>query len=58
MIAGNEQLELRRIFEEILPHEPRRDLVATGERLDLAFGPMPTFLGLDRGDETSTAQSG
>jgi hypothetical protein len=32
VVAGDDQLELRHKFEEVLPHEPGRDLVATGQR--------------------------
>src|SRR5262249_38726429 len=58
MIARDNQLELRPILEEILPHEPRRNLVATCERLDPALGPTSTFFGLDGGDEACAAQAG
>jgi len=58
MIAGDNQLELRRILEEILPHEPRRNLIAACERLDSALGPAPAFFCLDGGDETRATQAG
>ena len=51
-------LNVRGVLEEILPHEPRRDRVAAGERLDAALGPASPFLGLDRGHEARTAQPG
>jgi hypothetical protein len=57
MIAGDDQFELRRVLEEILPHEPRGNLVAACERFDSAFGPAPAFFRLDGGDETGAAQT-
>jgi hypothetical protein len=41
VVARHEQLELREELEEVLAHEARRDLVATGEVLDLGLGPAP-----------------
>src|SRR5260370_809111 len=41
MITGDHQLELRLIFEKILPHEPGGDPIAAGHRLDLRLGPPP-----------------
>ena len=58
VVAADHQLELRQIVEEILAHEARRNLVAAGQRLDLGFGPAPTFLGLGGGDQASAAQAG
>lgn len=43
VVAGDQQLELRRELKEILAHESGRDLVATRKRLDLAFGPAATL---------------
>src|SRR5262249_21972361 len=57
MIAGDNQLELRRVLEEILPHEPRRNLVAACERFDSALGPAAAFFRFDGGDETGAAQT-
>ena len=56
MIAGDDELELRDVLEEVLPHEPRCNPVASGKRLDLAFRPSPPLLGFDSGYETSAAQ--
>ena len=39
MIAGDNQLKLRDVFKEILAHEPSRDLVAAGQRLDPTLRP-------------------
>src|SRR5262249_35274396 len=58
MIAGDNQLELRRVLEEVLAHESRRNLVAAGERFDSAVGPAAAFFCLDSGDETRAAQAG
>jgi hypothetical protein len=52
MVPGKKQLELRHEFEKILPHEPRCDFVAAGERFDLAFVPPAAFVSLYRGDKT------
>jgi hypothetical protein len=57
MIASDDQLELRRILEEILPHEPRRNLIAACERLDSALGPAAALFRLDGGDEARAAQT-
>ena len=56
-LPADHQLELRQVIEEVLAHEARRDLVAAGQRLDLGFGPAPTFLGLGGGDEPRAAQA-
>jgi len=58
VIAGDQELELRRILEEVLAHKSRADLVAAGQCLDLGLGPAPTFLGFHRSDEAGAAQSG
>jgi hypothetical protein len=38
MVAGNEQLELRRKLKEVLPHEASRYFIAPGQGLDLIDG--------------------
>jgi hypothetical protein len=44
-------------LEEVLAHEARGDLVATGEVLDLGLGPAPTLLGFDGRHEARAAQA-
>ena len=56
VIAGDEQLELRPVGEEVLAHEPGRDRIAAGQRLDPRLGPAPARLGLLRGDQPGAAQ--
>ncbi len=56
VVAGDEQLELRPVGEEVLAHEPGRDRVAAGQRLDLSLGPAPALLGLLRRDQPGAAQ--
>ena len=58
MIAGDQQLELRSVLEKILSHEARGDLIAAGQRLDLALGPTSAFFGFHGGHKAGTAQSG
>lgn len=58
MIAGNHQLEVRPVFEEILPHEPRGNAVAAGKRLDLGLSPSAPLLRLDRHHQACSAQPG
>lgn len=45
MVARNQQLELGDVFEEVLPHEPRRNGVAAGKLLDSAVGPAASLFG-------------
>ena len=40
-------LNCRYVLEEVLAHETRRHLVATGDGLDLGFVPTPTLFGFD-----------
>ena len=47
VVACDHQLELRYVLEEVLAHETRRHLVATGDGLDLGFVPTPTLFGFD-----------
>jgi hypothetical protein len=58
MIARDNKPELRGELEKILPHKPGGHLIATGERLDLGFGPMPPPFDLLCRDKTSTTQTG
>ena len=48
--------ELRQVLEEILVHEARRDVLAAGQFLEAALGPMSASLGLGGGDQSSAAQ--
>ena len=57
VVAGDDELELRHELEEVLAHEAGGDLVAAGQRLELALGPAPALLGLDRGDQARAAQA-
>ena len=57
MVACDHQLELRHVLEEVLAHETRRHLVATGDGLDLGFVPAPTLFGFDGGHKAGTAQA-
>jgi hypothetical protein len=56
VVAGNDELELRDELEEVLAHETRGDFVPAGQRLELAFGPASSLLGLDGGDEARPAE--
>ncbi len=49
VVSGNEQLELRRVLEEVAAHEPGGDDVAAGECFDLRLRPAPAFFSLDDG---------
>ena len=57
VVADHEQLELRHELEEVLAHEAGGDLVATGQGLELAFGPAAALLGLDRGDDPGATEA-
>src|SRR5262249_51135688 len=54
MIAGDDELELRQVFKEVLAHESCCDLVSASKRLDPAFRPTPAFFGFNGGHKTST----
>ena len=58
MIAGNDEVQPRPIFEEVLAHEAGRDDIAAGELFDAAFGPAAALFGLDGCDEACAAQAG
>ena len=58
VVAGDQQLELRRVFEEILAHEARLDAIAAGQRLDAGFVPVPALRRLDGGDQPGALQVG
>src|SRR5262249_59616517 len=58
VISSKNQLQLRRVPKEVLPHEPRRNLAPACERFDSALGPTAAFFCLDGGDETRSAQAG
>ena len=57
MVSRDPQLELRQELEEVLPHEPGRYPIATGQRLDLRLGPASPFLGFSHCNETRAAQA-
>src|SRR5262249_17783151 len=57
MVSGYQELEVRDKLEEVLAHEPRRDLVATGQRLDFAVRPPAAFLSFNASYEARTAKA-
>jgi hypothetical protein len=57
VVAGDEEFELRRVVEEVLAHEPRRDDVATGQPLDARFRPAASLLGFGRGYKARAAEA-
>ena len=57
VVACHKELELREELEEVLAHEARRDLVATGEVLELGLGPAFALFGFDGRNEARAAQS-
>lgn len=56
MVADDGQLELRRVSEEVAPHEARRNRVATSHLFDTRFGPGSTRFRLRGGYQACTAQ--
>ena len=58
VIAGDEQLELRAVGEEVLAHEAGADRVAAGECLDAGFRPVTAFLGFLGRHQPGAAQCG
>ena len=56
MVADDEQLEGRYEVEKVLPHKPRGDPVATGQRFYLGFIPPPAPLRLLRDHQARAVQ--
>lgn len=57
-LPADQQLELRDVLEEVLPHEARGHLVAAGQRFDARLGPAAALLGLDGAHQAGAAQHG
>ena len=58
VVAGDDEFELRRELEKILPHEASRYPVAAGQRLDAQLRPASAFFRLDGRDEARALQAG
>jgi hypothetical protein len=58
MIAGDDELELRPVFEKVLPHEPGRNCVAAGKLLDPTLSPASALFCFGRSDEAGAAKAG
>ena len=58
VVARHHQLELGDELEVVHSHEPCRDRVAAGQRLDLGLSPALALLGLLRRDQPGTHQAG
>jgi hypothetical protein len=56
VVAGDNELEHGLEFKEVLPHEPGRNLVATGKGLDAAFCPSAALLGFRGRYQPGSAQ--
>ena len=58
MVAYHNQFERWLELEEIPIEQPRADRVASGDRLDPAFGPGAPLFGFGHGDKALAAQPG
>src|SRR6056297_1569816 len=56
VVADDQKLELRYELKKVLTHETGRDLVAPGQRFELAFSPPAALLSLNRGHDPRTPQ--
>src|SRR5262249_37926994 len=57
VVPDHDQLEGRRVGEEVPAQESRTDRIAAGQRLDARLGPRAALLRLARGDKTRAVEA-
>src|SRR5262245_45887771 len=58
VVTRKNKLELRNVFEPVLPHEACTDRIATRQHLDTTFSPTMTFLGFASCYQPGTTHGG